>query len=101
MLAEINTIFAWAIVAISLIAAGAATVAMIRTAKVITVESKVDKVDSKIDKVIHEVQTKNELTLGQLGEAQETRRIQEKSEPERTSREKRHTDQSSERSTGA
>lgn len=49
----------------------------------------------------HEVQTMNELTIGQLGEAAETRRITDKPVADRTSREKRHTDASEERSTGA
>ena len=48
-----------------------------------------------------EVKTMNELTLGQLGEASETRRIMDKPEGDRTTRERRHTDAAEERSTGA
>lgn len=51
--------------------------------------------------VLHEVKTMNELTIGQLGEAEETRRIESKPPAERTSREKRHVDAANERSTGA
>jgi hypothetical protein len=51
--------------------------------------------------VHHEVRTMNELTIGQLGEAEETRRILAKKPTDRTSRESRHTDASMERSTGA
>ena len=51
--------------------------------------------------VHREVRTMNELTLGQLGEAAETRRINDKPEDERTTREKRHTDAAAERTTGA
>jgi hypothetical protein len=55
----------------------------------------------KSKQVHNEVKTMNELTLGQLGEAQETRRILDKPADERTTRESRHTDASQERSTGA
>ena len=50
---------------------------------------------------LHEVKTMNELTIGQLGEAAETRRIQEKPPEDRTTREGRHVDSALERSTGA
>jgi hypothetical protein len=52
-------------------------------------------------RVHREVRTMNELTLGQLGEAAETRRISDKPDNQRTTRERRHIDSSQERSTGA
>ena len=49
------------------------------------------------------VDTKNELSVGQLEEAQETRRILKKiaEGQDISTREQRHTDQAAERSTGA
>lgn len=41
-------------------------------------------------KIQHEVKTMNEMTLGQLGEASETRRIEGIPEGDRTAREDRH-----------
>ena len=50
-------------------------------------------------KQIHqEVRTMNELTLGQLGEAVETRRIEEIRPADRTAQEDRHLQQKEERS---
>ena len=47
-------------------------------------------VETKIDAVHHEVKTFNELTLGQLGERTETRRINEIEPIDRTNQEDRH-----------
>ena len=44
----------------------------------------------RVGAVKNEVKTMNELTLGQLGEATETRRIDEIPADERTARESRH-----------
>lgn len=41
-------------------------------------------------RVEHEVRTMNELSLGQLGEAQETRRVEAIEPQDRTARETRH-----------
>lgn len=59
------------------------------------------RIETGVEEVLHEVRTMNELTIGQLGEAAETRRILDKPPEERTTRETRHTDASQERSTGA
>jgi len=48
------------------------------------------RIDTKVDKVHSEVRTFNELTLGQLGERIETRRINEIDPIDRTGQEDRH-----------
>lgn len=44
----------------------------------------------RIQNVHHEVKTMNELTLGQLGERRETRRIENVEPDDRTAQERRH-----------
>jgi len=56
---------------------------------------------AKTTQIHEEVRTMNELSIGQLGEAAETRRISEIPKEDQTSREKRHVDAAEERSTGA
>jgi hypothetical protein len=101
----------------SLIAASAAAVVSIITAlkqvpslhrgqveikeQNVDISSIADGIKEEAAGIRKEVKTYNELTLGQLGEAEETRRVQNKAPEDRTSRENRHLDEAEERSTGA
>jgi len=65
---------------VSIIGAIFAGIAMLRTGRV----------DTKVDNVNEQVKTFNELSLGQLGGRNETRRIDEIDPVDRTDQEKRH-----------
>ena len=65
---------------VTIIAAIFSGLAMLRTGRVVT----------KVEAVHEEVKTHNELTLGQIGERTETRRISEINPIERTEQEQRH-----------
>lgn len=64
--------------------------ALLNARKIKVVDEKVDVVDTKIDDVHTEIKTANGLTLAQLGDNTETRRIDKIPKSKQTDGEKEH-----------
>lgn len=64
--------------------------ALLNARKIKVVDEKVDVVDTKIDEVHTEIKTANGLSLAQLGDNTETRRIDKIPKSEQTDGEKEH-----------
>lgn len=83
--AALITAVATLITAIALLAS-----TLLNARKIKVVDSKVDVVDTKIDEVHTEIKTANGLTLAQLGDNTETRRIDKIPVSKQTDEEKTH-----------
>lgn len=84
-LAAIITASATLVTAVALLAS-----TLLNARKIKVVDTKVDVVDTKTDKVLTEIQTANGLTLAQLGDNIETRRIDKIPKDKQTPEEKTH-----------
>lgn len=83
--ATIITAVATLITALALLAS-----TLLNARKIRVVDTKVDVVDTKIDEVHTEIKTANGLTLAQLGDNDETRRISKIPKGKQTTEEKVH-----------
>lgn len=83
--ADVVTAVAALVTAVALLAS-----TLLNARKIKVVDTKVDVVDTKIDEVHTEIKTANGLTLAQLGDNTETRRIDKIPKSEQTTEEKTH-----------
>lgn len=84
-IAQIITAIGALVTAVALLAS-----TLLNARKIKVVDTKVDVVDTKTDKVLTEIKTANSLTIAELADAVETRRIDKIPKGEQTTGEKTH-----------